>query len=240
MRKFVSIILAFILMTISAFALAETATSEMLGLWYMTQFISGETAFSCEDTAQLLTCDFKEDGSCDVCLNEDHYKAYWLNNGDGTFTYQEEDSDIPIEMHLEDGYLLMGDEYDYYIFSREAFKPREFAKVVAAEDPAELNGRYVLTYVSGDGFTVGIDQAADILEELGIMDPYVEIDNGFVEFLGQISASFDFDKNDGTLNLTYAYEGFDPQDIKLALLDDGTIAINWVGMTFFAEKVTEE
>lgn len=239
MRKLISVVLISILLLTAAFSLAETATSEIQGLWYMTQFISGETAFSCEDTAKLLTCDFKEDGTCDYCLNDDHYNASWMDNGDGTYIFLEDEAEEPVGMRMEDGYLLMGDEFDYYIFSREPFKPREFAKPVAVEQPYDFNGKYELCYVSGDGFSVGIDEAAGLLEDLGVMDPTLDIYGCDVQFLGQLDATFEFDKNEGTLNVTYSYEGFEPQSIKIVMLDDGNIAIDWVGMTFYAERLED-
>ena len=240
MRKVFSIILAGILLLSVVAGCAETANEEFLGTWYMTQFVSGVYAFSCDDTGKMLTCDFMEDGTCDFCLDDEHYDASWMDNGDGTYTFMEEDFEVPIEMWLEDGYLMMGDEFDYYIFSREPFKPREFAKAVVPEKAADLNGKYQLSYLSGEGFTVRIDEADDLLEELGITDKTVNIDKGYVEFLGQIGATFDFDQNEGTLNLTYSYEGFEPQQIKIIRLDDGSIAMDWVGMTFYADPLTEE
>ena len=148
----------------------------------------------------------------------------------------EEKTQQEIQLKIDDKTLILGnDNQNCYIFTREKSEGVDFAQVITAEDKAAFNGSYALTYVSGDGYTLTVENAMEDLAAIGIANTGIEINDGTVKLFGQEAREFVFNE-DGSLTLDNE-DGLDLTNVKIYKLADGGLAINWLGLTFYAGQV---
>lgn len=237
MKKIISLVIAMVMM----FAVAAYAeeSSEITGSWYLSQVIISGTAYS--NVAQIglnMKVELSEDGTGVITMNEGNPSACaWKKNDDGTYSFMEESAQQEIKMNVdENGSMILGaDNENCYIFSREQYKAVDFAKVKAANTAEEFNGSYAITYVSADGYTLPVENAMEDLKVIGLATTGVEIKDNTVALFGQEAKEFSF-VNDGTMYLD-TNDGLDMTNVKIYLLEDGGLAINWLGLTLYAGRI---
>ena len=83
---------------------------------------------------------------------------------------------------------------------------------------------------------VHLRQYKEELNNLGVTSTGITIRDGKVEFLGKAEMAFAFQQEEGVLLLE---TGNEAENIRIFRLTDEGIAVNWYGLTFYAEKVTE-
>ena len=233
MKKILSL-LTVIVMLFTAAAFAENA-DPVIGDWYLAQVIMSGTAYS--NVAQIgldMVMTLNEDGTGVLTVNNETPSACaWKQGTEGGYVFMEEKTQQEIGLKLDDTTLILGnDNQNCYIFTREKDKPVDFAQVITAEDKAAFDGFYALTYVSGDGYTLTVDNAMADLAAIGIKNTGIDITDGSVKLFGQDAMEFAFSE-DGTLYMDNA-DGLDLTNVKMYKLADGGLAINWLGLTFYA------
>ncbi len=228
----------FALLLLVGIASAEKAGDSFLGTWYVTQLVSGGTAFSLADMSITMMIELKEDGTGIIKTsdeaNEEESACAWTQKDDGTASFMESAMQVAVPLKKEQDYLILGDENDYYILRREPGEPVSFAETVIAKAAAEFNGEYAVTHVSGNGFTLEASAAMEEMAVLGAENTSVVIRDGRVALLGNAEVVCSFLPEEGVLSLE---TGDEAQNIRIFRLADGGIAVNWYGLTFFAAPV---
>ena len=87
-------------------------------------------------------------------------------------------------------------------------------------------------YVSGEGFTLPVDNVMEDLRTIGLASTGVTIKDESVELFGMEAQSYDFD-GDGALKLV-TNDGLEMTNVKIYKVNNDGIAINWLGLTFYA------
>lgn len=233
MKKILSLIMT-IAMLFSVAAFAEES-DPVIGDWYLAQVIIAGTAYS--NVAEIgldMVMTLNEDSTGVLTVNnESPSTCAWKPNPDGGYVFMEERTQQEIGLKLDDTTLILGnDNQNCYIFTREKNKPVDFAQVITAESKADFDGFYALTYVSGDGYTLPVEKAMSDLAAIGIKNTGIDIADGSVKMFGQDALEFAYSE-DGTLYMDNA-DGLDLTNVKMYKLADGGLAINWLGLTFYA------
>ena len=233
MKKILSLIMT-IAMLFSVAAFAEES-DPVIGDWYLAQVIIAGTAYSnVADIGLDMVMTLNEDSTGVLTVNnESPSTCAWKPNPNGGYVFMEERTQQEIGLKLDDTTLILGnDNQNCYIFTREKNKPVDFAQVITAESKADFDGFYALTYVSGDGYTLPVEKAMSDLVAIGIKNTGIDIADGSVKMFGQDALEFAFSE-DGTLYMDNA-DGLDLTNVKMYKLADGGLAINWLGLTFYA------
>ena len=238
MKKLMAALLS-LLMLVSVCTAEETVPA-FLGTWYVTQMISDSIAYNVADLNLQMKFELMKDGTGKIYTEDgedrEESPCTWKMQEDGSITFMEDAVQVAIPMKEVEDYLTVGDENDYYILRREPGVPVDFAEVIKAASPEDFNGSYAVAYLSGNGFTMTAESAMEELNNLGVTSTGITIRDGKVEFLGKAEMAFAFQQEEGVLLLE---TGNEAENIRIFRLTDEGIAVNWYGLTFYAEKVTE-
>ena len=236
MKKTLALMIT-IVMLFSVAAFAEEA-DPVIGEWYLVQAIlSGKAYYNVSQIGLDMVMTLNDDGTGMLTMNNEMPSACtWKANEAGGYVFMEVKTQQELQLKIDDKTLILGnDDQNCYIFTREKNEEVDFAQVITAEDKAAFNGSYVLTYVSGDDYTLTVENAMADLTALGIAGTDIEINDGTVKLFGQDAREFVFNE-DGTLTLDNE-DGLKLTNIKICALADGGLAINWLGLTFYADWV---
>lgn len=236
MKKILALMVT-IVMLFSVAAFAE-GTNPVIGDWYLSQVIMSGTAYSNVSQIGLdMVMTLNEDGTGTLTMNTETPSACaWKTTETGGYVFMEEKTQQEIQLKIDDKTLILGnDNQNCYIFTREKSEGVDFAQVITAEDKAAFNGSYALTYVSGDGYTLTVENAMADLAAIGVANTGIEINDGTVKLFGQEAREFVFNE-DGTLTLDNE-DGLELTNVKIFKLADDGLAINWLGLTFYAGQV---
>ena len=221
---------------------ATDVAEKLLGQWYVTQMAFDGIVYDVTKEPNQITIKFNEDNTAEVFTVENEAEkgaAAWMINDAGEIYFMEQASQVALKVEIEEDYITIGNDTDYYILMKTPTIAYDFAEVVKAESPAAFDGKYAVTYVSGDGYTMKADVALKDMEQIGITSTGIEIKNSLVEFLGKDPQQYVFNEKDGTLEMILE-ENPEFANAYVFKLADGGIAVNWMNLTFYASPVIEE
>ncbi len=226
LKKFTALLLAVFMLT----ALATAQSAEYTGVWYLLSIESEGVTLNPADMGMEMTITLNDDGSGLVSsTGEEETPATWTLEDDVLTVVAEED---PLSLVLnEEGQLVASIEGTTMIFDREPpVAGFEAAAEVAAEDIADFDGTWNITMVNAYGMVVPFAAMA----ESGLEDATVLIENG-------VLTAFEVTSEEaGTLvdgKLMIGSSMGDEYAQSVSLLEDGTLAFNYMGIIFYCEKV---
>ena len=223
-KKFTALLLSVLLL----FTLAMAQTADYLGEWYLVSVESGGIELIPADIGMEMIITLNDDGTGTVAsTGEEDMPASWVLDGDVlTITADEE----PLSFMLtEDGQLTAQAEDSKMVFGREAVGPSFIpAFEVEAEDIAAFDGSWTITTVNAFGMFIPFAAMA----QMGMEDASVIIENGTVTALGETQTGT---LTDGKLVIeSTETEAFGK---SFSLLEDGTIAMEYMEMIFYCEML---
>lgn len=224
-------------------------SEKIIGLWYINQIVSDGKAYDVSQLPNQNMVEFGADNTGVIYAKDDQENTKtqiaWKEDENGQLWFQEENTQVPMQIQVYENpdksgeyYLVLGDDENNYVLNREPTAPVNFAPVKKAADIKEFDGKYALTYLAGDGYTLKAENAADDLAALGIKSTEINIENGLVEFGGGEPRAYTFDANDGSLNMVVD-EKVEFLNIHIFKTESG-IALNWFDLTFYAEPVAAQ
>ena len=223
-KKFTAMLLSVLLLF--TFAMAQTA--DYLGVWYLVSVESGGIALNPTDVGMEMIITLNDDGTGAVAsTGEEDMPASWVLDGD-VLTITADDEPLAFTL-TEEGQLVAEAEGSMMVFGREAAGPSFIpAAEIAAEDIAAFDGTWTITTVNAYGMILPFAAMA----QTGMEDAAVVIDNGSIQSLGvEQTGAF----VDGKL-VVEATET-DPLGKSFSLLEDGTLAMNYMDIIFYCEMV---
>lgn len=244
MKKIVALVLTVVLLAACAAVFAEEAETakKIVGVWYANQAVVDGIAYDISQVPEQSIVEFNEDGTGYLYNKNDQdnkTNMAWTEM-DGKILMQDEDSQTTMNVSIieDEGetYLVIGDESTNYVLNRTPAEAVNFAKTVKAEKAEDFDGRYALTYLSGDGYTLPAEKALDDLATLGVKTTEISIDGGLVELFGNEPRAYVFSDEDGTLNMEVD-ERVNFMNVYIFKTENGGLAINWMDLTFYADPV---
>lgn len=238
MKKFVSILLACLMMCTAVLGLAESM--DVTGEWYLNTIIMDEMQFSAADFGMNMTLTINADGTLTLDAGmegEEPEQGTWAADGDA-FAVTITGDTVPAS--ITDGLLSMAaDEETLMVFSREMPVGFVAAAPVAVEDIAAFNGTWSATMVNAFGMVVPIDAVLEEMDTMiGMTDVNIVIENGVVSLFGAEETQ-EFPLVDGALFIAGTDED-GVLDQKIELLEDGTIAYTVMTIIFYCSPVAAE
>ena len=258
MKKVLMMVMALLMMVTSIGAFAEDApaaeaktttsnSEKIIGIWYMNQLVNEGKAYDVSQMPNQNIIEFKQGNTGVIYAKDDEStqgQIAWKEDEEGKLWLQEESTQVPMQISIYNDpekeneiYLVIGDESNSYVLNREPTAPVNFAPIVKAESMDVFNGKYALTYLAGDGYTLRIEDAMEDLASLGITTTEINIDNGVVELMGSQPAAFTFNQEEGSLEKVIE-ENIQFMNAYIYKTETG-LAVNWFDLTFYAEPVTE-
>ena len=217
---------------------AESADS-LVGDWFMVQYYMEGVGTTVEGTD--IEMQLNADGTGTVTRTyangtTSSIKCSWIKAEDGQYYYKEDlsanvDGTIVVD---EDGFLTVDDGASRAIvFSKVKGQYKTFAKQIAAESASDFDGRYAVAYISGTDYFLSIERALNELYSLGVNSTSVNIADGKVELFGEEAREFTYSE-EGRLEYITDESDVATLNVYIYKLEDGGIAVNWFGLTFYA------
>lgn len=240
--------MATMLMVICCAAVAEGTMSEaevaekLKGVWYVNQLTLDGITYDVTQEPNQIIIDFNDDTTATLYTadnEETKTQAAWTVNENGEILFMEAATQVPLNVTIEDDYLIIGNEKDYYLLRKEPKMAYDFAEIVKAESANAFDGKYAVTYVSGNGYTMDAETALKDMSRIGITSTGIVIKDSLVEFLGKDPQQYLFNEKDGTLEMIIDGNP-DFTNVYVFKLADGGIAANWMDLTFYASPVTAD
>lgn len=248
MKKIVALIMTLIMAISCTAVIAESAQEPVVGLWYVNQIVVDGLAYNLNNTVNpdQMIIEFKDDMTGYVYHEstvDNKANIAWKKDDDGNFWYMEESNPIAAPVKVEDGYLVIGTANVAYVLNKEPIKPVEFAETVKAEKASDFNGKYALTYLASDGYSMKAENAMEDLAALGIRNTGIQIadsndTSALVEFFGNEPRTYLFNEEEGTLDMK-ADANLEFLNVHMFKTADGGLAINWLDLTFYCDPITE-
>jgi hypothetical protein len=213
--------------------LASAETVDYSGVWYLVSVESNGIALNPSDIGMEMTMTLNADGTGVVTItDEDDSPATWVLDGE-TLTVTADEQPLAFTM-TEDGQLVADNAGNNMYFGREPAGPGFVpAAEIVAEDIAAFDGTWSITTVNAFGMVVPFSAMA----EMGMADGNVVILDGSVTSLGMPDAEVGT-LEDGKLVVVSPIEG--SYGKTFSLLEDGTLAMSYMEMVFYCEKVVVE
>ena len=209
MKKLMALLTAALLLCGAAMA------DELTGTWYGTLY------------GVPVTMEVNGDGTAGIEVMGQHYDNTWTAEGT-TFTLKDSSSEMLFT--LQDGQLV--EEDDVMTFGREPVDGFTAPAAVTASAITDFDGTYTAEWVGVEGMYLDFDSfVSQVGEMLSITEPTITVSGGHVDLLGL--SELDFTLADGILTCG------DSGDYTVTLNEDGGIALNIVGIVFYASKAAE-
>lgn len=237
MKKVIAILVALMLTLSVAYA------EEMTGTWKLATVVIHGVTMTSDASGLESTIVFNEDGTFQLLTDIRGYideATVTIVEEDGAkYLYRDDNGKIGSTIELEDDFLVLAvGESEKMIYTREGKEDVSFEKPVAAGNISDFNGDYAVTYISGEGYTLAADVAMNQLAMYGLTTNEIKIAEGIVELMGAEGATYTFTEA-GTLTKV-SDEQNDVLDVVIYKLEDGGIAVCYLGITFYAQPVAVE
>ena len=236
MKKVLSVVTALLvaLTMLSAGALATPEPGDVLGIWYLTSIVYGDTAMNPADFGMEITLELNEDGTANMGTvgDDDVETGTWVIAGDQIIISTDGED---IEFTLEDGNLIAEQDEGLMIFGRERpeFETYEIVPIRTDAALADFNGNWIAFLAANEEEGLKFPAAA-----LGF-DVSLAIEDGMVTvaaFGG--SQLFEGNVSDGVLTAVEADTGGDGETMTFNLHEDGVVSANFMEtITLYFEKV---
>ena len=226
MKKFTALLVSLLLLI----SVATAQPSDYTGTWYLVSMEAEGVTINPADMGMEMIMTLHDDGSAALSFTgeEPPEEAFWVLDGD-TLTVTADGQ--PLSLMLTDNGQLTADQGDStLLFGREpaaaGFEP---APEVAADDITAFDGAWTITRVNAFGMVLPFAAAA----EMGVTDASVIIDNGSITAFGAEDAQTAM-FTDGKLMISASSE--EDFDKTVSLLEDGTLALRYMGIIFYLEQ----
>jgi hypothetical protein len=228
-KKLTAILLS--LLMLGAFATAQSV--DYTGIWYLVSIESQGITLSPADMGMELTMNLNADGTGTASsTGEGDTAATWVLDGD-TLIVTADDSPLSLTMN-EEGQLVAELEGNTMYFDREPATPSFVpAAEVLVEDIAAFNGTWTITMVNAFGLVIPFSAMAQ-MGDVGLADGNVIIQDGSVTTFGALEPETGA-LVDGKLVITSPMG--ETLGKTLSMLEDGTMLIMYMEMSFYCEKV---
>lgn len=223
-KKFTAILLSVLMLL----ALATAQTSDYTGVWYLISVESAGITINPADMGMEMVLTLNEDGTgIASATGEEDSVASWTLEGDVLTVVAEEE---PLAFMLTaEGQLVADADGNKMIFGREPAAPGFVAAAeVVVEDVAAFDGTWTVTTVNAFGMVLPFAAMA----QMGMEDASVVIENGTITAFGVAQTGALVDGK-----LVVEATETDPLGKSVSLLEDGTLAMNYMEIIFYAEKV---
>ncbi|HPJ02510.1 MAG TPA: hypothetical protein PKU80_06695 [Candidatus Limiplasma sp.] len=224
MKKFAALLLALLMIG----TLATAQSFDFTGTWYLVSISAEGVTLNPADMGMEMSMTLNADGTGAVSTTGEEDKvASWALDGE-TLTVTADEEPLAFTVS-EEGQLVAEAEGAVMTFGREPAAPGFVAAAeIPAEDIAAFDGTWTITTVNAYGMVVPFAAMA----QSGLENATVVIENGAV-------TSFDATEPAvGTLvdgKLVIASELGEEFAQTVSLLEDGTIALNYMGILFYCE-----
>jgi len=228
MKKLAALLLG--LLVLGTLATAQTA--DYTGTWYLVSVEIEGITLNPADLGIDQTIVLNADGTGLISTaDEEDEPAAWTLDGE-TLTITAGES--PLDFTANDDGQLVADAEGYIMtFGREpASSSFVAAAQIAAADISDFDGIWTITTVDANGMIVPFAAMAQI----GYEDAGIVIQNGSVTSLG-VEFAQTGTLTDGKLVVASVTDTGTDETKTFALLEDGTIAMTYMDMVFYCERV---
>lgn len=231
LKRWTALLLCLVFLGVCAAAEAVDVTGE----WYLTLIESSGVSMNPADMGMEMVMSLNADGTGAVAINgQEDQEAAWTLEGDVLTVTVGEEAEV---FTVVDGDMIYSEVENgpKTVLGRErpvpGFVP---AGAVKAEDLAAFDGEWTAYYA--DLFGMVVD--AEAMAQMGLTETGISIENGSILKFGEETAQVGT-LEDGVLVVSSDAEGDGASlmSTTVTLLEDGTLAMDYLGMRFYCMKV---